>query len=448
VHAEPAPGIGGHRAAGQHAGEYSERAETYLRLLAEAVLRPAGGHADRVYRAADTLVAAGALAGEVAGPIIADLQQAMRVRRRPYSRQPGVRPAAATAWMRRRGGFQPGQSPPWRVLPAGPATPGSRLMALILTIDRALAPATLFFPAAIGPRVPDITPLTQLSATDDLGTAYGLGFSGGSWAGSAWTGTVMLHPVPPAAARWLAISSQNGQLLRADLTAAPAGDAAAGLVPEKLTESPGERLLTRQAEAMLAALAIGVRSEHNRATVADTVATLEAAGALSPLSPAPARLAALGQLLGLPMAGPADEVPARWTDVVAYYGRRRRPAPVTGTAAIGAALPELDGGARFAIAGLHSGGSGTFLHLMVQGLPGMSLRRPGGPPVDTGFSLWLRDDAGGWHLATVEDLSPVGGPEALLRLALLPPLGHATRTLTVQLTGSAQQVTATLAVRW
>jgi hypothetical protein len=445
VHGAPVPGPGGHSTGGQHAGRYGERAEIYLRLLAETVLRPADGHADRVYHAADILVAAGALADQVAGEIVADLQLALRVRRRAYPRQLGIRATGTATRIRRRTGFRPGESPPWRVLPAGPATPGCRPMALILTDTRALAPATLFFPAAVGQQA-DIPPMTRLTGTDDLGTSYGLGFSGGSWAGSAWTGTVLIHPTPPDAARWLAISGPNGELLRADLTAAPDGSAS-GMVPEAVPDSPGERLLTRQAEAMLAALAIGVPPGHSRASLADAVATLEGAGVLSALSPAPARLAALGQLLGLPMEGPADEVPARWTQVMAYYGRRRRLPPVTGTAAIGAALPELDD-ARFAIAGLHSGGAGTFLHMLVQGLPGIALRRPAGPPVDTGFSLWLRDDAGGWHLATVEDVNPAGGPEALLRLALLPPLSHATSTLTVQLTGPAQQVTATLPVRW
>jgi len=419
----------------------------YLRLLAETVLRTAGGHADRLYRAADILVAAGALADQVAAQIVADLQLALRVRRRPLARPTAIGAAGTAPWIRRLTGFRPGESPPWRVLPAGPATPASRLMALILTTNRALAPATLFFPAAVGPQESYSTPLTRLTGTDDLGNSYGLGFSGGSWAGSAWTGTVMFHPAPPDTARWLAISGPSGLLLRADLTAVPDGSMAPGVVPEAVPHSPGERLLTRHAEAMLAALAIGVPPGYNRASLADAVATLEGAGVLSPLSAAPARLAALGQLLGLAMEGPADEVPARWTEVMAYYGRRRQLNPVTGTAAIGVALPEVDG-ARFAIAGLRSGGAGSFLHAVVQGLHGIPRRRAPGPPVDTGFSMWLRDDAGGWHLATVEDVSPVGGPEGMLRLVLLPPLGHATTMLTVQLTGSAQQVTATLPVRW
>jgi hypothetical protein len=78
----------------------------------------------------------------------------------------------------------------------------------------------------------------------------------------------------------------------------------------------------------------------------------------------------------------------------------------------------------------------------------MQRRRLPGVSRDTGPSWWARDDAGGWHLGTIEDISPAGGPEAVLRLTLLPPLTHAAATLTVEVTGTAQQVTADLPVRW
>ena len=201
---------------------------------------------------------------------------------------------------------------------------------------------------------------------------------------------------------------------------------------------------------MLAGLALGdaARGQLSRAGLAELAAILEAAGVLSPLSAAPARLAALGQLLGLATEGPAGEVPARWTAVMARYGRRRRLAPVSGTAAIGAMLPEIDG-ARLVIAGLHSGGSGSFLHVVMEGgLRPLPRRRPPGQITDAGFSWWSRDDEGGWHLGTVADVSPVGGAEALLRLALLPPICHATTALTVEISGPASQVAADLPVRW
>jgi hypothetical protein len=449
VHSEGTPPLGG-----RHEGRYSERAETYLRLLIEAALRsPADEDITRVERAADVLIEAGVLSSQVAARILTDLHLALRVR----GRGEPVRPASRLG---RLTGFQPrgapgpadAQSPPWRVLPAPSPSPGSRLMALILLADKALAPATLHFPAALGPPESQVPPLTTLAATDDLGTSYWLGFTDGTWAGSAWTGTLIVRPAPPGSAKRIEIKiiDPNVPLLRAELTAPVPGDTALRVVSGPAAETPGERLLTRKAEAMLAALALGsaARGGLSRSGLAELVATLETAGVLSPLSAAPARLAALGQLLGLATEGPAGEVPARWTAVMARYGRRRRLPPVSGTAAIGAMLPEIDG-ARLVIAGLHSGGSGSFLHVVMEGgLRPLPRRRPPGQITDTGFSWWARDDAGGWHLGTLADVDPVGGTEALLRLALLPPLGHATTTLTVEISGPVSQVTASLPVLW
>lgn len=438
---------------------YAERAETYLRLLAEATLRPgAAGDMGRIRRAADLLIEAGAVAEPLAARILADLHLSLRVRGRPEAFTPGARPMPGSR-LRRLASFtggapgQPGeaggQAGPWRVLRPGPATAGSRLMALILLDDRALAPATLCFSPAVGTPESEVPPLTALHATDNLGTAYRLGFPDGSWAGSIWTGTIMLVPLPPPLASKLDIIGPNGPLLRADISPASPGDTAPGGVPRPAKESPGERLLTRRAEAMLAALAADGHVRHGlgQSALAELAGTLEAAGLLSALSPAPARLAALSQLLGLPVEGPASEVPARWTEVVAYYGRRRRLAPVTGTAAIGAILPEFDG-VRMAIAGVRSGSGGSFLHILIQGLAPLVRRRQPGESGGAAFSFWARDDAGGWHLGAVEDVSPVGGPAGLLRLALLPPLNHETAVLAIEAAGIRQQVTADLPVRW
>jgi hypothetical protein len=348
-------------------------------------------------------------------------------------------------------GFQvsePGGLPrPWRVFPGGPATPGSRPMALILTVDAALVSATLFFPPGADPLGPGGPAFESITATDDTGTSYRIGFTDGSWAGSAWTGTVMLLPAPPATARWLAINSPHGQLIRADIPVDRRGEKTPGGALEPIAESPGERLLSRQAEAMLAAIALGYPPGHIQQGLREMVETLEGAGALSPLSTAPVRLATLGQLLGLQAQGPAGQVPARWTEVMAYYGRRRRPAPLAGTGAIAAELPQLDG-ARIAIAGLRSGGSGTFLHLLVTGLGPLPRQRALDPPWDAGLSWWIRDDAGGWHLGVFEDVIPAVGPQGVLRLLLVPPLVHATTSLTVEITGTAGQITANLPVRW
>jgi hypothetical protein len=444
-----------HSAGGRAADTDGERAETYLRLVAEAALRSAAnGHADRARNAADVLVDAGVLADTVAAQIIADLDVALRVRGR-RSTQP------LAGRLRRMPAFQPGQrisldqaaepsgapAQPWRVLPAGPGTPASRLMALILTADRVLAPATLFFPSADGPPDAETPPFTQLTGTDDAGIEYRLGFRNGTWTGSAWTGTVIFYPTPPAAARWLAIMSPNGPLLRANIIPAPPAVATRNAMLRPVPESPGERLLTRRAEAMLAASALGYPLEDGQPSQGEAVAALEGAGVLAPLSLAPARLAALGQLLGLATHGPTDEVPGRWKAVMTHYGRRRRLNPVAGTATIAAELPEIDD-VRFALAGLRSGSAGTFAHVLADGLRRpVNWRRPG-PLQDIGFSWWFRDDADCWHLGAVEDADPVGGTEAMLRLALLPPLGHEATALTAEVRGVTQQVTANLQVRW
>ena len=68
--------------------------------------------------------------------------------------------------------------------------------------------------------------------------------------------------------------------------------------------------------------------------------------------------------------------------------------------------------------------------------------------IDTHTLIWAMDDAGGWHLGAVEDVSPVGGAAGVLRLTLLPPLCRETASLTIEAVGTGQQVTAELPVRW
>jgi hypothetical protein len=203
--------------------------------------------------------------------------------------------------------------------------------------------------------------------------------------------------------------------------------------------------------------------------LAEIVTTLEGAGILSPLSGVPAEVAALSQVIGLPGAAPREDdlpspaagsprgdvpgpargggvkLPARWSSVLAHYGRRHQPPPGTGTGSIGAILPEVDG-ALFLVAGVRCGLTGTVLHVVGRGL--RTMPRPGH---DTGFSWWLRDDRGTWHLGVIEGWH-VTSDDTTLRLALLPPLqpgdpGTA-ETLTVEVTGASQRLTAQLTVQW
>jgi hypothetical protein len=145
-------------------------------------------------------------------------------------------------------------------------------------------------------------------------------------------------------------------------------------------------------------------------------------------------------------SGSLSDLPGRWLNVVTHYGRRRHLPPVSGTAAIGARLAELDG-AQFAVAGLHSGPAGTHLHVVARGLRPLPHRVLPGLEGDAGFSWWLRDDLGGWHLGSIDEASPAAA-ETMLRMALLPPLTHRTANLTAEVSGLSARATATLPVRW
>jgi hypothetical protein len=440
-------------------GNASERAETYLRLLTETALRAADTDASlRVWRAADVLVEAGVLPGPRAAEILASLSTALRARDRLEQFVP---PMSIRRLARLVPQHPQHEEKRWRVIPADPRPdPGTGLMALVLTDSQVLAPTTLQFPPSAGLPELQIPPWAKLTATDDRGTSYQLTFANGTWAGSTWTGTIMLRPAPPDDARLIMISNENGYVFRARIPAPDEGTTSAAVSP--VPESPGERLLARRAEAMLATLPSGGPAGHgmdrdaSQRELAELIETLERAGLLSPLSSVPRRLAGLGQLLGLAATGPVSEVPARWRNLVAYYGRRKKlTPPVWGTAGIGAALPGVDG-AHFAVAGLRAGPSGSFLHVVGRGLRSMP-RHPladQAPDMefswwarDMEFSCWAQDDTGTWHLGAVEEASPADG-DLVLRFALLPPLGHATASLTVEVTGMSHQVTANLPVRW
>jgi hypothetical protein len=180
----------------------------------------------------------------------------------------------------------------------------------------------------------------------------------------------------------------------------------------------------------------------------EVVATLEGAGTLSPLSALPAQVAKLAEAIGGPQAGAhASDVrlPSRWTTLLAHYGRRHHPPQAAGTGSIGAELPPVEG-TSFVIAGVRTSVTGTMLHVVGQGWRRLPL-----PGQQMGLSWWARDSAGAWHLGMVSTWN-LANENLTMRLALFPPLrpgepGTAD-TLTLEVTGNTEHLTADLTVHW
>jgi hypothetical protein len=227
--------------------------------------------------------------------------------------------------------------------------------------------------------------------------------------------------------------------------------------------SPGEHLLVMLAERLLT----GTPGFPRRGMLAappttprqavpggfgDIIAALEAADALSPLSPVPARLATLCASLDLTghgiVAPPTLDLPEPWLSLLAHY-QRRKPEPTQmheGCAAMAARLPELDG-IRLTLLGLQHTEGSSALHVLVQGRTPEP--RPGPLDIDLNFplSLWLRDSGGRWHAAR-PDRCHQADRESAIRLRLVPPLTRPADWVEVLAGGRLAEVRVTLPLRW
>ncbi len=312
----------------------------------------------------------------------------------------------------------------------------------------------------LGPQHPGLIPFEEFTVTDDRGARYELDCS--PRGDPEWTSEISLRPTPPQDIRWLDVAAPHRPAVRIDVRpdgpATPAGDE-----PQvsDIKLSPGEHLLVMLAERLLTAAPEFPRSQWRQVTagplramaggLGDIVAALETADVLSPLSPVPARLAALCASLdighGITVA-PAPDLPEPWLSLLAHY-QRRKPEPTSmreGYAALAAALPELDG-IRLALLGLqHTGGSSS-LHVLARGR--MREHVPGPLDVDLAFplSIWLRDSGGRWH-ATRPDRRHRTDGECAIRLQLVPPLTRPPAWIEVLAGGQSAEVRARLPLRW
>jgi hypothetical protein len=476
-----------------------ERAEAYLRRVAEAELRRAGRELRRieaapggpgqevfvavsraqwkVVRTGRILVAAGALDRDFLLRFASEFHVAVTIRSRFLLDRD-----------RRRGVLVHSLAEP--PLPAPPAAPAPAVMMTtpigrVLRVRTGRAPADLHLLAAVRTGTeaaltvvmrmhwppdrssadleasgagPHHLPYDQLSVVDERGTRYSLQFKSGSLGrGTTWRGIARLAPVPPATVRRLDLIGDGTRLIGLSLTpGAETGLAATPITPAATPATkipPGERLLTVEAERILATRE--PRAPRERPDPAEISAVLKATGAIAAGSPLPGQLAALVRRLGGdwpagtgPPAAPAAEIaeiPAPWSSVLAGDNAPRPAEAPEAFAPVAHLLPDVDG-ARFVLVGLSLTDGESHLHVIGSG------RLP--EPADQyehnwtpGFSWWLRDRAGHWHVGTSVEPWPFGDGLQSFQLRLTPPLTAVTGPVELVLTGPATQIRAVVPIR-
>ena len=459
-----------------------KRAETYLRLLAEAELRRVGeqirrvdamagiearsregmslfGAAERaqwkVLRTARILVAAGVLDQECLDDVTSVLSAAIQVRSR-----------LMLNWYRSRGvlhrtifGPVASQAPPRPADPAMRVTPIGltlevasdrapaelHLMSLVVTGTEALITVVMrmHWPPDGSSSDLEVTgagahhlPYDQFWAVDDEGTRYTARFEAGYGETAAWRGVIQLSPVPPRRARWLDLIGDGTRLLRLPLRR----DRPPALPSAEATVIPSpDRLLTLEAERILATGDAAGPPEGP--DPGEIITVLTEVGAIAAGNPLPGQLAALCQRLGASGHGitvpPAADIPAEWASLLA---RRDAPAPAGAPelfAPLAAVLPDVDG-VWFGLAGLSSAAGGSHLHVVSVGLPPLADRFAYG--WTPGFSWWLADGGGNWHVAAAGEPWTFGDGTQVFRLRLTPPLTAIPDAAELVLTGPSTRV--------
>jgi hypothetical protein len=325
----------------------------------------------------------------------------------------------------------------------------------------------------LGLQQADPLPVSLLTVTDDRGSAYELDVTYAD--GPDGVSQINLHPAPPDGTRWLEVAAPPGPAVRVNLHPAdgpPSGEPEGGAPEISAADlSAGEQLLIMLADELLMTAAqfpLPVRPELPASWppavtsprvaqflgtgLGDIIAGLEAADALPPLSPIPARLAALCASLRIGghqiAAAPADELPEPWLSLLTYYQRRKTGTAQVrdGFAAVTAGLPELDG-IRLALVGLHNTQGATVLHVLARGVQRAQRLGPHGINLDFPLSFWLRDNGGRWHAGHPVSWHPAD-PEHSIALLLVPPLPRSTAWVEVLAGGRSGQVRARLPLRW
>ena len=485
-----------------------ERAETYLRLLAEAAMRgslvpapgaPWGsgtGSEATMVTVGRALAAVGAIDAPTVEEILTEFDLAVRVR------QLGRGRAGTAAWVvqghsirhaglgleGRRAWAGPGPAgtgsaaEDGRFVPVGLTVPfrAGAISGELCLMSFAQTTRGARFIAAwdvrthglqtrLGPESSGLIPFGEFTVTDDRGARYELDAKPGS--DPHWSSEISVRPAPPRDIRWLDVAGPDHPAVRVGLRPPrsrqdPAVPPTAGDKPQvsDVKLSPGEHLLIMAAERLLTSAPQAPARPRQRAAtpsaplramvagLGDVVAALEAADVLSPLSPVPARLATLCASLDLDRHGitvpPAAVLPAPWLSLLAHF-QRRKPEPAQlrdAYAPLAAPLPELDG-IRLTLLGLLHAAQSSSLYVLARG-PERD-HRYGPLDIDLAFplSVWLRDSGGRWHAAR-SDRRHRGGRENTIRLQLVPPLTRPTAWAEIIIGGQSAEVLTTLPLRW
>lgn len=458
-----------------------ERAETYLRLLAEAELRRAAtqlpdsasqaGHAARMIRVTQALTAANALDTDVVDQILHEFEVALAARQSgaPGPRGPSLRSViGSTPWARRRPARPTAEdtSAPARIVPVGQVFHGEEvggdlhLMSYVHTASGARFTTMSWRERRVsGQRPSGLVRLGQFTVTDDQGASYRLDLMD-----SEWTGAITVRPEPPREIRWLNLVPPDGPAVRIDLNPESRDSTGPAVTPSQ--RSPGEHLLNQIAERLLTKAPrfpqdrYGQNSAISRervTTLADAlgsiVAALQVAGLLPPRSPVPGQLATLCESLHLGGHGitapPARDLPEPWLSMLAGQ-HRAEPDTISdwdGYATVAAALPEV-GGTRITLLDLHNAEGATILHVLANGAtPYLLHPETFGIEIEFPVSVWVRDSGGRWHATCPVGREPRNG-EWTLRLQLVPPLTRSTAWIEVLAAAQSAQVRATLPLHW
>lgn len=434
-------------------------AEAGLRMAMRPQTGSALEYVGRVRYVGMALAAVGALDEAVAEAIAGDFETAVAIRSRegrgnlvPHRIRPRTRGSQATA-TGTAGSVWAGQIGQMLRLRSEDMTADLWLLSLIRTATQTAFSVTGRI-HRLGPRG-SFGGFQGISAVDHQGRTYYVHYSGGVGVDQTVDGRLDLHPELPSGVPWVEfyVDSHQGAILRVDLTAGPTAGPVT-VEPTGTFDAAG-RLLDAVAEGLL------VRPPSPDVIFEspdELVAGLEAAGALPPRSLAASRLAALCQQAGLDAGGrlaaelaagerPAAELPESWTSVLAYLGRRHRPAVKPGIAPVTVVLPELNG-IRFALAGLRSGAESTLLTVVGAGLPEMA----SGGSFGLHWYPWLpwsiRDSGGQWHVTELRAYESYGSEYTTLRLQLVPPLARSVTRLEVVVPGRGARVRASVPVDW